>query len=674
VVKLRILLLSIVAGAGSLLGFGGISAAIAAPTSPSWSLSPMPATVQVPIGSLYAVSCPSATNCLAVGTDRRAFWLSGGAWQDVSPDLVPDSTSLRAVSCGSPAFCVVLSSAALLVWSGADWHTLAAPDGVPLGDMLAVSCTSATFCAATWGTATGGGAVGRWNAGTWTVDSVPVPGTNVKNHEALLNGISCVSPTACVVAGYTDLVFDVGRTGLHVPRPFAISYNGTTWTEHAGPSTTTGRLGAVSCWAANACAIVGTDFSGSSLFIYSNGTFRRPPVVGSTNPIAFAVSCTKATSCVAVGPNSAGGNAQRWNGTNWHAESAGIGTLYGVSCVAAGPCTAVGGNLVERDAGTWAQRQLPLNATPSAYHLNHVSCASNTWCAGTGDQTAPPAFGIWNGATWNVTALPTPIGQIDCPSTARCFGVTRGGLVTWTQNGGWQVAAVPLPLATVDCASPTSCVALGFEFAVGKGWHLPTYKWNGKKWARGADLVVPAPAQFFVQDLNCPTSGFCMAVGRETSSSQYLGNKPTAATWNGSAWKYRHISGSTDSKQGPAFSSVDCVSPTNCFAVGGPNGLAAHWDGSALTVARVPNAQYVTSVSCRTATSCVALTGGTTQYGDGGSALWNGTGWTPLPLASDPAGPGVNLEDVDCTSTQCLGVGLGDQPNVEWNAEAELLR
>lgn len=186
------------------------------------------------------------------------------------------------------------------------------------------------------------------------------------------------------------------------------------------------------------------------------------------------------------------------------------------------------------------------------------------------------------------------------------------------------------PIAfAVSCTSATWCVAVGPNNA-GRN----TQRWNGSNWHAGL----------------------------------------AAATWNGSAWTYRHISGSTDSKQSPAFESVDCVWPTTCLTVGGPNGLAAHWDGSTLTVARVPNAQYMRSVSCLAATSCVALTDGTTQFGDGRSVLWDGTSWTPLPLAPDPAGPGVVLEDVDCTSTQCMGVGLGTQPNAEWAAEAELLR
>jgi len=117
------------------------------------------------------------------------------------------------------------------------------------------------------------------------------------------------------------------------------------------------------------------------------------------------------------------------------------------------------------------------------------------------------------------------------------------------------------------------------------------------------------------------------------------------------------------------LSSVSCISPTSCVAVGASsNGnnldtLAMSWDGTAWTVLASPGEgsfeDLLTSVSCSSATSCVAVG----NYDDAGTSKslamsWDGTAWTTAVVPSVGADDNF-LESVSCISaTNCTAVGL----------------
>jgi hypothetical protein len=93
-----------------------------------------------------------------------------------------------------------------------------------------------------------------WNGTSWSI----VPNPTVMS--GYLDGVSCVSATACIVAGY-----DYGRSG--VPRTLIESWNGASWSIMPSPGGGTGFSGrflnGVSCISATACTAAG-DYRNTS--------------------------------------------------------------------------------------------------------------------------------------------------------------------------------------------------------------------------------------------------------------------------------------------------------------------------------------------------------------------------------------------------------------------------
>src|SRR5262249_53306028 len=127
------------------------------------------------------------------------------------------------------------SAAADTIWST---RILAGPAGTSTAALSATSCTSSTSCLAI-GTTNVSGPVGAgtnhtgWvdilSGSRWTPSSLPdPPGTDLTS----LNGVSCTSPTSCVVVG--EYSSDASVTN----GPLAETLAGTTWTAAALPEPT----------------------------------------------------------------------------------------------------------------------------------------------------------------------------------------------------------------------------------------------------------------------------------------------------------------------------------------------------------------------------------------------------------------------------------------------------
>jgi hypothetical protein len=229
-------------------------------------------TIPVPSGatsSLAAVSCTSATACMAVGRyitssglrqPLAEFW-DGSTWTMQTPPAAADNDgSLSAVSCTSATACTAVGfffgcsfppggcGAGTLAdrWDGTTWTIESTPPNPGrINELNGVSCTSATSCTAVG--SSNATLVERWDSSTWTIQTTPSGGS--------LNGVSCTSPTVCTA---------VGSGGL------AERWDGSTWTilTIPTPSGATGiNLSGVSCTSARACIAVGsyTNSSGTQL-------------------------------------------------------------------------------------------------------------------------------------------------------------------------------------------------------------------------------------------------------------------------------------------------------------------------------------------------------------------------------------------------------------------------
>lgn len=192
--------------------------------------------------SLLGVSCTSAAACTAVGSEGTAFgadvtlveaW-NGTTWT-IEPSLNPTASrgsSLSEVSCTLATSCSAVASYTTRggeevtlaeAWNGTTWgiEPTANPSGVRDSHLSAVSCTSATACAAV-GYLNGGGndqtLAEAWNGTAWAIEPTPNP-----NGNGDLHGVSCTSASACVAVGMSGLL-NYGDTNLTL----AEAWNGTT--------------------------------------------------------------------------------------------------------------------------------------------------------------------------------------------------------------------------------------------------------------------------------------------------------------------------------------------------------------------------------------------------------------------------------------------------------------
>ncbi len=251
------------------------------------------------------------------------------------------------------------------------------------------------------------------------------------------------------------------------------------------------------------------------------------------------------------------------------------------------------------------------------------------------------------------------------------YGVQAATAPTFSQiwNGrAWQPqAAVPSPLrsyslASVSCPSSKSCLAVGGSL----GRPQLSDAWNGRTWR---ELPVPAGSgDSELAGVACPSAQRCVAVGDAAGGAW-------AQLWNGASWsKLTPVApaGSATS----AFTAISCPGPADCTAVGdyatGPrsqrvdHALAESWNGSSWSVLPAPPSELtgLTAISCPTSAECVVAGIRTDRQVPTGSAVWNGSTWTSLTTQSPAKKPlGQILTSISCVSaTDCIAVGSGPGP------------
>ena len=703
--------------AGALVTAALLTAALltaAQPAAASWLQKSTPPPSGATIWSFSAVSCPSGTFCMAVGTTDShllAETRNGGTWTVVNiPD--PGGGQLPGVSCTSASFCEAVGSSSsggvtevlAEVWNGSTWSTQSTPNppGAADSQLNAIACRSASSCEAVGQFTNGSGATRTlaevWNGSTWKIQTTQ-NASGADNSQ--LNGVSCPAGSACEAVGSSN-------TGPSFAT-LAEVWNGSTWKIQTTPNlggSSVSELDAVSCTAANACTATGTGLA--ERWNGSHWALQTIAKAGGHFPELTGVSCTASTRCLAVGfyfPQAIQTQvSEQWDGIRWTVVPTSITTssdsssLGSISCSSSTACTAVGfyhdpvtGNRAL--AETWALRwQLQPPEVPSgalASDLHTVSCPFATFCAAVGgDELSGGVFDAvvetWNGKFWTVGTTPNAsnsnLSGVSCNGAKVCTAVgdvAKGGsLKTLAErwNGtSWTVQPTPSPagavhsfLISVSCPSAKACIAVGF-FTVGSGNQTPfAAHWNGTKWTL---KTTPHPSGSTTSQLNavsCTSSTACEAVGSDNT-------KTWAEKWNGTSWKMQ----STPTPAGgrnALLDGVSCTAANACTAVGdfvnGSNKvvpLAERWNGIKWTVqgAAVPSGSVseFSSVSCSLVSRCVAV-GSVTKSGVSLplGEFWNGTTWAVEPTQS----PDLNvtrstMSGVSCgTSLNCMGVGFYD--------------
>jgi hypothetical protein len=390
--------------------------------------------------SLPGIACQSGTACMAAGSyttlDGASLPLAeqwnGAAWQvRRTPGPGDAFNGLSAVSCTSATRCVAVgnringSDVQVTLaerWDGRRWLVLATPSPGPhLNVLNGISCRTATDCMAVGYYDAAGGSQAlaeHWNGATWTVLAAP--------HNGALRAVSCPAVGSCMAVGS---YLSTGRR-----HTLTATWNGTAWTVRPSPELggTITEFTAVWCTGASNCIAVGDHNTGGAsplvpLAARWNGTawkVLKTPIPGGAGGLT-SVWCSRPVTCMAVGSHFRRSGhafptttlAESWNGSRWQVRATPVirgqirQLLSSVSCARPARCMAAGGYfspagkafvLAEAWNGTaWRRLTSIRSPDPAFNYLYGVACTAAARCVAVGEQGTQRTSGYrWNGARW----------------------------------------------------------------------------------------------------------------------------------------------------------------------------------------------------------------------------------------------------------------------------------
>ena len=316
---------------------------------------------------------------------------AGGRWV-VAPTVDPGAvaSSFQAVSCVSATFCIAVgyeddssSTTGTLIekWDGTSWEIMASPNPTSVSLLFGVSCTSTQHCTAVGYIVPGGTLVETWDGVAWTVQESP----NLHGDGDHLLAVSCASPTACVAVGGTR---DASTSLSEV-------WDGISWrVVPPAQRLRTTHLTTVSCWAPERCVAAGLGTQGNLIERWNGRKWSVMP--GGKRALS-------GVSCVSAGTDADGAFIATWDGTSWTSQPAPATdypqSLRAVSCVSRHRCVIAGykvtttrtKTLVEEWNGTaWRVRTTPNPVGKRDVFIGGVSCTDRFSCAVVGWAGVPP--------------------------------------------------------------------------------------------------------------------------------------------------------------------------------------------------------------------------------------------------------------------------------------------
>jgi hypothetical protein len=346
----------------------------------------------------------------------------------------------------------------------ARWHVTPSPSKAGANELDAVACGGPRFCAAVGESRLGGGGtlIEMWHGRRWSLAPSPSPG--LLPDRGSLVAVSCPTASFCAAVGYYD-------TALLRELPLIEIWNGHRWSISPGPRPGSySHLLGVSCTSSRDCEAVGlherncSAHSGGSAGLAERWNGRSwsivpspPKPCGSTQ--LQAVSCSAASHCTATGSYLHGPGdwtlVESWNGTHWSIVPSPNGKpdnnndLQGVSCTSSKRCVAVGwyqatfAGPALTLAESWNGTKWSIMTSPSAAAqdpLNSVSCTGPANCVAAGDRwystaNAKTLGESWDGSAWSVASSPNPrpvqeLSGIACTRGSACEAVGYDGTST----------------------------------------------------------------------------------------------------------------------------------------------------------------------------------------------------------------------------------------------------
>ena len=550
------------------------------------------------------------------------------------------------------------------------WHS----EGTvpPLGVYLAgAACPTVTACLLGAQTSSLGGVMlASADAGrTFSSVSLP-PGTPG------IGAIACPSSLICFAVTSSNSYFTGGAGGGY---EILKSVNGgASWhLVYVDPLSSgfgsNASLDSISCPTIDWCMAGGSgELFDATILVTSNGggTWTDVSPFGPDNATVLiqSVSCPVAGSCIAVGDDATFAEivtATTNGGITWSPESLpdGVSDVTGVACMSDKDCLATGSGSANYSlyrttdfGGIWTQV-----AGAEGAELSKVTCIDATHCLAAGQvQIGSGSIGAVyqtsdGGSTWsalNVPKVATSILGLACGSFTSCtFQAENSRFVDLTMrlSGGKVVPSVhpyaigPESIVTAGCPTPTTCRE-AVEVASSTGPYLGTTSASGFGGPWGP--VTRLPGGNDIQDLVCPTTTRCVAAIYD--SAIFPGRSYLDVSQNGGrTWTPKFAAPSL-------ISSVSCASATSCVAVDGHLVVRTTDGGVAWKRSTLPSSDQFNQVACPTSDQCVAV--GSRHnlpvelVSDDGGAAWS--------VERTGLGKQASLYEVACSSVHlCIAIG-----------------
>jgi len=459
--------------------------------------------------SFQGVSCPSTSECMAVGGTNGI-----GEQRGIAEGILLSGTCTLVTGCGSLSFLSMSVVTSVSCFSASTCTAVGAPltgfvgqiatagvtgwttQNAPLGAVSGVTCPSASECMVSGGVAEDGqpGAVAETTNGgaNWAaVFSFPYAVSN-------LFAVSCPSPSVCTtVGGTTGPGESSGDFGPGEGPGVVLNSTdgGAEWTPQALPAGT-GPLSAVSCASTSVCEALGSDPYVGAPFIVGTtdgGATWQSQTAPSGIQYLTQLSCPSTSACTGIGETPAGpviiGTAD--GGATWTTETAppGLTYLYSIACPSVTECTAVGETNVS-------------SPTPNAAIVVTINGGS-TW------TTETPPSGVY---TLTSVACSTVLNCIAIAGPLRFISTSDGG-ATWTITGSISSSQVA-SANDIACTSATICTVVATaNDDSGSGLALTTTD-GGSTWTTES-----TPTAIAYSGISCPAMGACTAVGQTSASA-----------------------------------------------------------------------------------------------------------------------------------------------------------
>jgi hypothetical protein len=255
-------------GGSTCVAVGGNDIVSSANNGSTWTSHPVSDTGNI---DLLGAGCQSSTECLVVGMEQiqtnpagqgfqanlAVMWRSVNGGQNWSKSSLPGGVAgIAAIACPTATRCIAVGSNILESNdAGRTWTTMPVKGGA--GQLLSISCSSSEVCIAVGPNPAGdtdptraGDSVETTDGGaTFTVVALPAS-------SAAVFQVACLSATSCVAGGATG-------TGASAPVFLSSPDGGTTWSNATGPPSFS-AISSISCPAGGSCVAVGSAVTGSS--------------------------------------------------------------------------------------------------------------------------------------------------------------------------------------------------------------------------------------------------------------------------------------------------------------------------------------------------------------------------------------------------------------------------